>query len=134
MDIERFIPCLIKTTNNYVAKAREHFEANKSVFEKMNFLTENLCPDGERDHMHGLYGTTVEFRYGEYFINNQTTTPCGISIEASFMINGFPHEIYFSSLDDAEKVKERINHHFRGMIKTMNSYVDELGKILEFLG
>ena len=34
---------------------------------------------------------------------------------------------------DAEKVKERINHHFRGMIKTMNSYVDELGKILEFL-
>ena len=134
MDVERFIPCLIKTANNYVTKAREHFEANRSVFEKMNFITENLCPDGERDHMHGLYGTTVEFRYGEYFINNQTTTPCGISIEASFMINGFPHEIYFSSLDDAEKVKERIISYFRGMIKTTNSYVEELEKILEFLG
>ena len=41
MDVERFIPCLIKTANNYVTKAREHFESNKSVFEKMNFLPEN---------------------------------------------------------------------------------------------
>ena len=49
------------------------------------------------------------------------------------MINGFPHEISFSSLDDAEKVKERIISHFRGMVKTINSYVEELEKILEFL-
>ena len=134
MDVERFIPCLIKTANNYVAKARDHFEANKSVFKKMLFLPEKFCPNGERNHMHDLYGTTVEFRYGEYFINAQTATHCGISIEVSFMINGFPHEISFSSLDDAEKVKERINHHFRGMVNTMNHYVEELGKILEFLG
>lgn len=134
MDVERFIPCLIKTANNYVTKAREHFEANKSVFEKMNFLPEKFCPDGKCDHMHGLYGTTVEFRYGEYFINAQTATHCGISIEVSFMINGFLHEISFSSLDDAEKVKERIISHFRGMVKTINSYVEELEKILEFLG
>lgn len=133
MDVERFIPCLIKTTNNYVAKAREHFEANKSVFEKMDFLPENLCPDGERDHMHGLYGTTVDFRYGEYFVNGQTKTPCGISIEVSFMIDGFQHEIYFSSLDDEETVKERIAHHFHARVMNMNRYIEELEKVQEVL-
>ena len=61
MDVERFIPCLIKTANNYVTKAREHFEANKSVFEKMNFLPEKFCPDGKRDHIHGLYEQRLNF-------------------------------------------------------------------------
>jgi hypothetical protein len=133
MDVENFIPCLIKTATRYAEKARKHFEDNKSVFEKMDFLPENFCPDGEHYHIHGLYGTSVEFRYDDFFINALEEKPSGISILVSFEMHGFHHNIHISSLDDAEKVKEKIYHHFYVKAINVNRYLEELEKIQEFL-
>lgn len=133
MDVERFIPCLIKTANRYAEKAQNHFEANKNVFEKMDFLPENLCPCGKRCHIHNLYGIAVEFRYVDFFINALSEKPSGFSIMVSFEMHGFQHDIYISSLDDVEKIKGKISHYFYIRALNINRYLEELEKIREFL-
>lgn len=133
MDVERFIPCLIKTANHYAEKAQNHFEANKNVFEKMDFLPETFCPCGQRCHIHNLYGISVEFRYDDFFINAVSKKPSGISISVSFEICGYLHSFCISSLDNAEKVKEKISHYFYIRAMNVNRYLEELEKIREFL-
>lgn len=126
MDVKNFIPCLIKTATNYAEKARKHFE-------KMDFLTESLCPNGEHYYIHCLYGTSVEFRYDDFFINALEEKPSGITILVSFEMHGFQHNIHISSLDDSEKVKEKIYHYFYVRAMNVNRYLDELETIREFL-
>ena len=133
MDVERFIPCLIKTVSHYAEKARAHFEANKSIFEKMNYLPERLCPDGRRYNIHGLYGTSVEFRYDDFFIHTLAEKPSAISITVSFEMHGFQHDFRVSSLDDTERVKEKINHHFYVRAMNVNRYLEEIESIRDFL-
>jgi hypothetical protein len=133
MDVERFISCLIKTANQYAEKAQNYFEINKSDVEKMDFLPENLCPYGKRCHIHNFYSIAIKFYYNDFFINALSKKPSGFSIMMSFEIYGFQHDIYISSLDNAEKVKEKISHYFYIRAMNINRYLEELEKIREFL-
>ena len=133
MDVEKFIPCLIKTASHYAEKARSHFETNKGIFEKMTSLPESLCPDGRRYNIHGLYGTSVEFRYDDFFINALAEKPSGISIMVSFELQGFQHDFRISSLDDTERVKDKIHHYFYVRAMNVNRYLEEVEKIRDFL-
>lgn len=133
MDTARFIPCLIKTVNSYLCRAREHWEANKEKLETMDYLPETLCPEGERLRMHKLYGTTVEIRYEDLFIPCMQVKPTGITLHVSFEVDGFLHNFRFSSSTvlNEEMVRKYFAHLFYCKTLQINKYLETLEEINE---
>lgn len=133
MDAARFIPCLVKTVNSALNRAREHWATHKGMLEKMNYLPETLCPSGERLRMHNLYGTTVEIRYDDLFIPCGQVKPTGITLLISFEIDGFLHNFSFSTECDEEKVRKAFAQMFYCKTIQINKYLETLEEINEIL-
>lgn len=131
MDVARFIPCLVKTVNSALNRAREHWETHKGRLEQMDYLPETLCPSGERLRMHNLYGTNVEIRYDDLFIPCMQVKPTGITLLISFEIDGFLHCFRFTTEDNEERVRKGFAHMFYCKTLQINKYLETLEKINE---
>jgi hypothetical protein len=131
MDVARFIPCLVKTVNSALNRAREHWETHKGMLEKMDYLPETLCPQGERLRMHNLYGTNVEIRYDDLFIPCMQVKPTGITLLISFEIDGFLHCFRFTTEDNEERVRKGFAHMFYCKTLQINKYLETLEEINE---
>ena len=131
MDVARFIPCLVKTTNSALNRAREHWATHKGMLEKMDYLPETLCPQGERLRMHNLYGTNVEIRYDDVFIPCMQDKPTGITLLISFEIDGFLHCFRFTTEDNEERVRKSFAHMFYCKTLQINNYLETLEEINE---
>ena len=131
MDVARFIPCLVKTVNSALNRAREHWETHKGMLEKMDYLPETLCPQGERLRMHNLYGTNVEIRYDDLFIPCMQVKPTGITLLISFEIDGFLHCFRFTTEDNEERVRKGFAHMFYCKTLQINKYLETLEGINE---
>ena len=133
MDVARFIPCLVKTVNSALNRARDHWETNKEKLETMDFLPETLCPNGERLYMYKLYGTTVEIRYEDLFIPCMQVKPTGITLLISFEVDGFLHNFRFSSstVVKEEHVRGYFAHMFYCKTLQINKYLETLEEINE---
>lgn len=135
MDVARFIPCLVKTVNSALIRAREHWDVNKEKLETMDHLPETLCPNGERLYMYKLYGTTVEIRYEDLFIPCMQVKPTGITLLISFEVDGFLHNFRFSSstVVKEEQVRGYFAHMFYCKTLQINKYLETLEEINETL-
>ena len=133
MDVAHFIPCLVKTVNSALRNACEHWEAHKGMLEKMDYLPETLCPNGERLMMHNLYGTTVEIRYDDLFIPWNQDKPTGITLLVSFEVDGFLHNFHFTTENNEEQLREKIAHMFYSKTLQINKYLETLEEINETL-
>jgi len=133
MDVARFIPCLVKTVNSALRNAREHWETHKGMLEKMDYLPETLCPQGERLRMHNLYGTNVEIRYDDLFIPCMQDKPTGITLLVSFEVDGFLHCFRFTTVSNNEQVQENLAHLFYCKTLQINKYLETLEEINETL-
>lgn len=133
MDTARFIPCLVKTVNSALNRAREHWETHKGMLEKMDYLPETLCPSGERLRMHNLYGTNVEIRYDDLFIPCGQDKPTGITLLVSFEVDGFLHNFQFSSaiVLNEEMIRNSFAHMFYCKTLQINKYLETLEEINE---
>ena len=131
MDVARFIPCLVKTVNSALNRAREHWETHKGMLEKMDYLPETLCPEGERLRMHNLYGTNVELRYDDLFIPCMQVKPTGITLLISFEVDGFLHCFRFTTEDNEERVRKGFAHMFYCKTLQINKYLETLEEINE---
>lgn len=133
MDVARFIPCLVKTVNSALNRARAHWDVNKEKLETMDHLPETLCPNGERLYMHKLYGTTVEIRYEDLFIPCMQVKPTGITLLISFEVAGFLHCFRFTTVSNNEQVQENLAHMFYCKTLQINKYLETLEEINETL-
>ena len=133
MDIARFIPCLVKTVNSALRNAREHWETHKGMLEKMDYLPETLCPNGERLRMHNLYGTNVEIRYDDLFVPCMQDKPTGITLLVSFEVDGFLHNFRFTTVSNEEQVQSNFAHMFYCKMLQINKYLETLEEINETL-
>jgi hypothetical protein len=133
MDVARFIPCLVKTVNSALRNAREHWETHKGMLEKMDYLPETMCPNGERLRMHNLYGTNVEIRYDDLFIPWNQDTPTGITLLISFEVDGFLHCFRFTTVSNEEQVQANLAHMFYCKTLQINKYLETLEEINETL-
>jgi hypothetical protein len=133
MDVARFIPCLVKTVNSALRNAREHWETHKGMLEKMDYLPETLCPQGERLRMHNLYGTNVEIRYDDLFIPCMQDKPTGITLLVSFEVDGFLHCFRFTTVSNNEQVQGNLAHMFYCKTLQINKYLETLEEINETL-
>ena len=131
MDTARFIPCLVKTVNSALNRARAHWGTHKGMLEKMDYLPETLCPEGERLRMHKLYGTTVEIRYEDLFIPCMQVKPTGITLHVSFEVDGFLHCFRFTTEDTEERVRKGFAHMFYCKTLQINKYLETLEEINE---
>lgn len=131
MDTACFIPCLLKTVNSALRNAREHWDAHKEELEKMDYLPEYLCPNGERLRMHKLYGTTVEIRYEDLFSPWMQDKPTGLTILVSFEIDGFLHEFRFTTKNNEEDLREKVAHMFCCKTNQITKYLETLEEINE---
>jgi len=131
MDTARFIPCLVKTVNSALRNAREHFESHKGMLEKMDYLPETLCPQGERFRMHNLYGTNVEIRYDDLFVPCMQDKPTGITLLVSFEIDGWLHNFRFTTVSNEEQVQANLAHMFYCKTLQINKYLETLEEINE---
>lgn len=133
MDTARFIPCLVKTVKSALRNAREHWETHKGMLEKMDYLPETLCPQGERLRMHNLYGTNVEIRYDDLFIPCMQDKPTGITLLVSFEVDGFLHNFRFTTVSNDEQVQANLAHMFYCKTLQINKYLETLEEINETL-
>ncbi len=131
MDIARFIPCLVKTVNSALNRARDHWEEHKEKLETIDSLPEHLCPNGERLYMYKLYGTTVEIRYEGLFVPCMQVKPTGIILRISFEVNGFPHNFRFTTVNNEEQVRKGFAHIFYCRMLQINKYLETLEEINE---
>ena len=131
MDTARFIPCLVKTVNSALNRAREHWATHQRTLEKMDYLPETYCPEGERLRMHNLYGTNVEIRYDDLFIPCMQVKPTGITLLISFEIDGFLHCFRFTTEDNEERVRKGFAHMFYCKTLQINKYLETLEEINE---
>ena len=131
MDTARFIPCLLKTVNSALRNAREHWDAHKEELEKMDYLPEYLCPNGQRLRMHKLYGTTVEIRYEDLFSPWMQDKPTGLTILVSFEIDGFLHNFRFITENNEEQLQEKIGQMFYCKTNQIKKYLETLEEINE---
>ena len=131
MNVARFIPCLVKTVNSALRNAREHFESHKGMLEKMDYLPETLCPQGERFRMHNLYGTNVEIRYDDLFVPCMQDKPTGITLLVSFEIDGWLHNFRFTTVSNEEQVQANLAHMFYCKTLQINKYLETLEEINE---
>ena len=131
MDVTRFIPCLVKTVNSALNRAREHWGTHKRMLEKMDYLPETLCPEGERLRMHNLYGTNVEVRYDDLFIPCMQVKPTGLTLLISFEVDGFLHCFRFTTEDNEERVRKGFAHMFYCKTLQINKYLETLEEINE---
>jgi hypothetical protein len=101
------------------------------MLEKMDYLPETLCPQGERLRMHNLYGTNVEIRYDDLFIPCMQVKPTGITLLISFEIDGFLHCFRFTTEDNEERVRKGFAHMFYCKTLQINKYLETLEEINE---
>lgn len=141
MDTARFIPCLVKTVNNFISRGKTQFELRKPFFKSLDelswspyFKLSNEVIPGQKKHSTcGLYGTTVEFIWDDESLHYIEGEAAGFFLEVNFEVYDFPVRICFTTEDSPTMVARRIHIALRCYINDLHRTAIDLKEMLNEL-
>lgn len=113
MDFVKFVPCLVKTATNVLVRAKDYYDAVKTVDSSISIGSYKQV---------NLYGTIVEIRYDVDTDFNGNVI--GIQIWFNFTMRDHEMEFQLTTNDDPSIIKERLFRMVNSKLIEARKFVD----------